>query len=123
MIPASAFFEFVGTKTPKAKVRFTLNKARFMGIAGLWRTGSGNQPDGFTMLTTAPGPDVARFPSRQVVILRPEAWELWLMGTGAEPELLRPLPAGSFKAELALQGKDSVNPALFDQPRSQQPPR
>src|SRR6185437_6245962 len=56
LIPASAFFEFTGTKYPKAKHRFTLSDASFMAIAGLWREGQGNQPDTFTMLTTEPGP-------------------------------------------------------------------
>jgi putative SOS response-associated peptidase YedK len=53
LIPASAFFEFTRTKYPKAKHRFTLDDAPFMGIAGLWREGQGNQPDTFTMLTGA----------------------------------------------------------------------
>ena len=42
LVPASAFFEFTGTKYPKAKHRFTLNDAPFMAIAGLWRDGQGN---------------------------------------------------------------------------------
>ncbi len=58
LIPASAFFEFTGTRYPKAKHRFALNDAPFMAIAGLWRDGEGNQPPSFTMLTTEPGPDV-----------------------------------------------------------------
>lgn len=55
VIPPSAFFEFTGTKYPKTKHRFILNDAPFLGIAGLWRAGNGDQPDSFTMLTTAPG--------------------------------------------------------------------
>ena len=39
LVPASAFFEFTGTRYPKAKHRFTLNGAPFMAIAGLWRRG------------------------------------------------------------------------------------
>ena len=58
LIPASAFFEFTGTKYPKAKHRFVLQDAEFMAIAGLWRDGEGNQPPSFTLLTTEPGPDV-----------------------------------------------------------------
>jgi hypothetical protein len=42
-----------------------------MAIAGIWRTGNGNQPDAFAMLTTAPGAyvddlkagDICYFPS------------------------------------------------------------
>lgn len=34
LVPASAFFEFTGTKYPKAKHRFMLNDARFMALPG-----------------------------------------------------------------------------------------
>lgn len=106
LIPASAFFEFTGTKYPKAKHRFTLNDAPFMAIAGLWRPGQGNQPASFTMLTTAPGPDVAPIHNRQVVVLRPADWGAWLDLTKPEGELLRHLPAGSLRVEMVRAGSD-----------------
>ena len=115
LIPASAFFEFTGTKYPKAKHRFTLTDAPFLCIAGLWRdvgreaAGEGeksNQPPAFTMLTAAPGPDVAPIHDRQVVVLRPEDWRHWLHLTKPEAELLRPLPAGSLHVEEVRSGSD-----------------
>ena len=108
LIPASAFFEFTGTKYPKAKHRFTLKNAPFLCIAGLWReAGEGtNQPPAFTMLTTAPGPDVASIHNRQVVVLRPEDWRHWLHLTRPEADLLRPLPAGSLRVEEVRSGSD-----------------
>jgi len=106
LIPASAFFEFTGTKYPKAKHRFTLNGAPFMAIAGLWREGKGNHPPSFTMLTTEPGPDVAPIHNRQVVVLRPEEWEAWLDLSKPESELLRPLEAGSLRVEQVREGAD-----------------
>ncbi|CCF17849.1 conserved protein of unknown function, probable insertion sequence of unknown affiliation [Pseudorhizobium banfieldiae] len=115
LIPASAFFEFTGTKYPKAKHRFTLKDAPFLCIAGLWRdvgreaAGEGeksNQPPAFTMLTTAPGPDVAPIHDRQVVVLRPEDWRHWLHLTKPEADLLRPLPAGSLAVEEVRSGSD-----------------
>lgn len=106
LIPASAFFEFTGKKYPKAKHRFSLKDAPFMAIAGLWREGSGNQPPSFTMLTTDPGPDVAPFHNRQVVILRPADWSAWITLSKAEKELLRPLPEGSLIAETVRAGSD-----------------
>lgn len=99
LVPASAFFEFTGTKYPKAKHRFTLNGAPFMAIAGLWREGEGNHPPTFTMLTTEPGPDVKPIHDRQVVVLRPEDWTAWLDLSKPEVELLRPLPSDSFAVE------------------------
>jgi putative SOS response-associated peptidase YedK len=99
LIPASAFFEFTGTKYPKAKHRFTLNGAPFLAIAGLWKPGEGNQPDAFTMLTCDPGPDVAPIHNRQMAVLPPEDWRPWLDLSRPEPDLLRPLPAGSLSVE------------------------
>lgn len=99
LIPASAFFEFTGAKYPKAKHRFTLNYAPFLCIAGLWKPGQGNQPDAFTMLTTAPGADVKPIHDRQMAVLRPEDWRAWLELSRPEPDLLKPLPAGSLTVE------------------------
>ncbi|CCV05754.1 conserved hypothetical protein [Mesorhizobium metallidurans STM 2683] len=99
LIPASAFFEFTGTKYPKAKHRFTLNGSPFMAVAGLWREAVGNKPPTFTMLTTDPGPDVVPYHNRQVVVLQPENWAAWINLTKPEAELLRPLPAGSLSVE------------------------
>ncbi|HTK34528.1 MAG TPA: SOS response-associated peptidase family protein [Caulobacteraceae bacterium] len=95
VIPASAFFEFTGERSPKIRHRFTLRGAPFMGIAGLWKPGTGNERARFTMLTTEPGPDIAPYHGRQIAVLRPEDWAAWLWLTRPEGELLRPLPAGS----------------------------
>ena len=104
LVPASAFFEFTGTKYPKAKHRFTLAGSSWMAIAALWREG----PDGpsFAMLTTAPGPDIEPYHDRQVVVLRPPQWAAWLYLTKPENELLKPLPAGSLSAETVRVGSD-----------------
>jgi putative SOS response-associated peptidase YedK len=64
LIPASAFFEFTGKKYPKAKHRFALRGSPITAIAGLWREAQGNHPPSFTMLTTAPGPDIAPYHNR-----------------------------------------------------------
>ncbi|CDM60550.1 MULTISPECIES: SOS response-associated peptidase [Rhizobium] len=106
LIPASAFFEFSGKKYPKAKHRFTLNDAPFMAIAGIWRDGHGNQPPAFTMLTTAPGPDVKPYHDRQIVVLQPQEWLAWLDLAKPEAELLRALPKGSLAAETVRAGSD-----------------
>ena len=106
LIPASAFFEFTGSKYPKTKHRFTLKDAPFLAIAGLWREGAVDQPASFTMLTTEPGDDVAPYHNRQVVILRPEQWSARIDLSRSEAELLRPLPAGSLSVETVRVGKD-----------------
>ena len=112
LIPASAFFEFTGKKYPKAKHRFTLAGAPFMAIAGVWREGQGNQPASFAMLTTEPGPDVAPYHNRQVVVLRPADWAGWLRLTKPENEMLQPLPAGALAVVAVRRGSDSFLPHL-----------
>jgi putative SOS response-associated peptidase YedK len=105
LLPASAFFEFTGSKSPKTKHRFMLRDAPFMAIAGIWREQPGNRPPAFTMLTTAPGPDVAPIHNRQVAVLRPEDWKSWIYLRKPESELLRPLPARSLEVEIVRRGK------------------
>jgi len=98
LIVLSGFFEFTGTKYPKAKHRFTLTGSPLMAIAGLWS----EDKDGalsFTMLTTEPGPDIKPYHDRQVCVLKPADWAHWLFLTKPEAELLRPLPAGSLSVE------------------------
>jgi putative SOS response-associated peptidase YedK len=104
IVPASAFFEFSGKKYPKAKHRFALKGAPITGIAGISRPGQGNQPPSFAMLTTAPGPDVAPYHNRQVVVLRPEDWTAWIHLTKTEAELLRPLPEGTLEVTTVREG-------------------
>jgi len=99
LIILSGFFEFTGTKYPKAKHRVTLKGSPIMAIAGLWSEAEDGALS-FTMLTTEPGPDIAPYHDRQVVVLRPEDWAAWLYLTRPEEELLRPLPAGSLVVEM-----------------------
>ncbi|TMJ79914.1 MAG: SOS response-associated peptidase, partial [Alphaproteobacteria bacterium] len=86
LIPASHFFEFTGTKSPKQKWKFTKAGEDWFCFAGLWRP----MPQGgeaFTLLTTAPGPDVAPIHDRQMVVLERSDWSAWLELTANEAEL------------------------------------
>ena len=105
-IPTSAFFEFTGIKYPKAKHRFALNDEPFLFVAGLWREGSAGEGDSFTMLTTAPGDDIAPYHDRQIVVLKPADLPHWLFLTKPQTELLRPLAAGSLHHEQVRAGSD-----------------
>jgi putative SOS response-associated peptidase YedK len=98
LIPASHFFEFTGTKYPKTKWRFTLRGERWFCFAGLWR--EDEQGEGrFTILTSEPGPDIAPYHDRQVVVLPREDWAAWLDLSRPESELLKPTPAGTLEVE------------------------
>jgi SOS response associated peptidase (SRAP) len=55
--------------------------------------------EAFTLLTTAPGPDVAPIHDRQMVVLNRSEWSAWLELVGNEADLLRPLSAGSLCLE------------------------
>jgi putative SOS response-associated peptidase YedK len=104
LMPASAFFEFTGKKYPKAKHRFALKGSPITAIAGISRESRGNQPPSFAMLTTTPGPDVAPYHNRQVVVLPPEDRSDWIHLTKTEAELLRPLPQGSLDVATVREG-------------------
>ena len=103
LIVCSGFFEFTGTKYPKAKHRFTLKDSPIMGIAGLWSEAEDGSLS-FTMLTTAPGPDIEPYHDRQICVLKPEDWAAWLFLTRPEADLLKPLPAGSLLVETVRPG-------------------
>src|SRR5260221_2227844 len=71
LVPASHFFEFTGTKSPKTKWKFTKAGEDWFCFAGLWRPMPDGSGEAFTILTTEPGPDVASIHNRQVVVLVP----------------------------------------------------
>lgn len=102
LIPADGFYEFTAHSDPKSKRkhkwRFTLVGEPWFCIAGLWRTPP-ETGEAFTMLTTEPGPDIAPYHNRQVVVLRPEHWARWLDPAVPARETLKPLPAGSLDVE------------------------
>ncbi len=99
LVPASHFFEFTGTKSPKSKWKFTKAGEEWFCFAGLWRPMPDGAGEAFTLLTTEPGPDVAPIHDRQMVIFNRQDWSTWLDLTRPEAELLRPLPAGSLAVE------------------------
>ena len=67
-------------------------------IAGIWRQ-TEDVGEAFTMLTMPPGPDIAPYHDRQIVILERDAWTDWLDPTVSAKSLIRPLPAGSLSVE------------------------
>jgi putative SOS response-associated peptidase YedK len=90
LVPAGGFFEFTGAKAPKSKWLFEAAAGGFLAIAGLIRD------DRFTLLTCEPGPDIAPYHDRQIVILPRSDWAAWL-DTSRPAPAFGPLPAGSLK--------------------------
>ena len=103
LVPASHFFEYTGTRSPKTKWRFTMVGQDWFCFAGLWRRAPG--PDGpidhFTLLTCEPGADVKPIHDRQPVVLRPGQWADWLNPRAPSAPLLQPSPAGTLAVEQA----------------------
>ena len=102
LIVADGFYEFTTLADPakkrKDKWLFTKADEDWFCIAGLWR----NDPqvgEAYTMLTTEPGPDVAPYHNRQVVVLGRDTWSRWLDPAVPAADLLKPLPAGGLKVE------------------------
>ena len=97
LVPATHFFEFTGAKYPKTRWRFTMPGEEIFCIAGIYR-GAGDAAR-FTMLTIAPGPDVAPFHDRQIVPLPPAQWRAWLDSRAPSSEGLIAGPAGALAVE------------------------
>jgi hypothetical protein len=97
--PGVALLRVHRQEAPESKWKFTKARDDWFCFAGWWRP----MPDGaggaFAILTTEPESDVAPIHDRQVVVLERADWLPWLDLTKPEPELLRPLPAGSLTVE------------------------
>lgn len=104
LIPADGFYEFTASKNAGARRKdkwlFTSKHSDLFAIAGIWRAKAAEGQDAWTMLTCNPGPDIAPYHDRQVVVLDPARWSAWLEGAN-EPDLLVPSAAGSIAVERA----------------------
>lgn len=102
LIIADGFYEFTNPtekgKKRKDKWLFTKKDEPIFCIAGIWRDTS-DVGEAFTMLTMDPGPDIAPYHDRQIVILERDAWADWLDPAVSAKSLIRPLPAGNLHVE------------------------
>lgn len=104
LIIADGFYEFTDPeqvdgkpkKKRKDKWLFTMRDRKWFCIAGIYR----QHPEigeAFTMLTTEPGPDVAPYHNRQIVVLAPDDWARWLDPRLPADDILRALPADTLQ--------------------------
>ncbi|BCG86568.1 DUF159 family protein [Mesorhizobium sp. 113-3-9] len=102
LILADGFYEFTNPtekgKKRKDKWLFTKRDERIFCIAGIWRETT-DVGEAFTMLTMEPGPDIAPYHDRQIVILERKNWAAWLDPSVSAKSLIRPLPAGTLSVE------------------------
>lgn len=109
VVPVSAFYEFTGARYPKTRWTFRagpgLGEAPFLCLAAIWRPAQDDWPASFSLLTAAPGPDVAPYHDRGVIPVPPEGWAAWLDPQTEAPEaLLTPPPAGTLTVAEAPRG-------------------
>lgn len=101
LIVTDGFYEFTKPADPKKKRKdkwlFTRADEPWFCIAGIVR--QGDVGEAFTMLTTEPGPDIAPYHNRQVVVLDRADWARWLDPAISAKDILKPLPAGSLAVE------------------------
>lgn len=95
VIPADGFYEFTDPVVQKRKTKwlFEMAGSRSFWIAGIIKESA------FAMLTTEPGPDVAPYHDRQIVLLPQGRAMDWLDLSCPEAELFAPLPAGALTVE------------------------
>ena len=102
LIIADGFYEFTTPEDPKKKLKdkwlFTKKDEPWFCIAGIWRSHP-EVGEAFTMLTMDPGPDIAPFHDRQIVILDRAGWADWLDPSVPAKDILKPLPVGSLAVE------------------------
>lgn len=102
LIVADGFYEFTTPEGAKKGARkhkwlFTKVDEPWFCIGGIWR--NSDVGEAFTMLTTEPGPDVAPYHDRQIVVLDRADWTRWLDPAISAKDILRPLRPGTLRVE------------------------
>src|SRR6266403_2618591 len=96
LVPLDSFYEWQKTATGKQPYAIALKDRRPMGVAGLWetwRSPAGERIRSFTIITTTPNELCAELHNRMPVVLKPQAWPLWLGEQPAEMPQLKALLA------------------------------
>lgn len=104
VIVADGFYEFTAPEDSRSRKKdrwlFTWPGYGWFGIAGICRADA-QVGEAFTMLTCPPGPDVAPFHDRQVVLLSPDDCFGWLDPANPADAFVAPLAAGSLAVTAA----------------------
>ena len=102
LVVTDGFYEFTAPADPakkrKDKWLFTLAGADWFCLAGLWRRDA-SVGEAYTLLTLPPGPDVAPYHSRGVVLVPRERWADWLDPQVPSSAVLKPAPVGTYQVE------------------------
>ncbi|WP_164740518.1 SOS response-associated peptidase family protein [Rhizobium chutanense] len=84
---------------------FSLANGDWFYFAGIWRQASEDWPEAYAILTIEANADIAPYHDRQMAVLTRDQRMAWLDGLPAEDEILRPLPAGTFRVKRHAGGR------------------
>jgi len=96
LVPIDNFYEWAKTADGKQPYAIALADRRLMALAGLWetwRSPAGERVRSFTIVTTTPNELCAELHNRMPVVLKPQAWPLWLGEAPADVPQLKALLA------------------------------
>jgi putative SOS response-associated peptidase YedK len=100
LVPVDSFYEWKKTGTGKQPYAIGLADRGLMALAGLWenwRSPAGEWIRSFAIITITPNELCAELHNRMPVVLKPEAWPVWLGEEAADrselKSLLTPFPS------------------------------
>ena len=96
LVPLDSFYEWKKTGTGKQPYAIGLAGGRIMAMAGLWETwvvARRRRIRSCTIVTTTPNELCAQLHNRMPVVLKPDAWPVWLGEEPADPGHLKALLA------------------------------
>ncbi|MEX0331277.1 MAG: SOS response-associated peptidase [Puniceicoccaceae bacterium] len=94
LVPASGFYEWDRTKSPRQPYYFHSRKMDFMAMAGIWEHWlhpCGSEILSVSLITTAANKTVGSIHHRMPVLLEPANWDRWLDTANVNGEGLREL--------------------------------
>jgi putative SOS response-associated peptidase YedK len=117
LVPASHFYEWTKTETPKRPFLFRCAEAPLFLMAGLWETwtdkATGEVVETFTIVTTDANATVRPVHDRMPVILPRASWAAWLEAPAAAAAALLVPYAGRMEAR---EITTSINDARRNEP-------
>ena len=96
LVPVDNYYDWQKTASGKQPYAIALADRGLMALAGLWetwRSPAGERVSSFAIITTTPNELCARLHNRMPVVLKPEAWPVWLGEERADEPQLRALLA------------------------------
>ena len=102
-MPVDDFYEWAKTANGKQPYAIALADRGLMALAGLWenwKSPEGEWMRSFAIITTTPNELCAQLHNRMPVVLKPEAWPVWLGEEAGAPSDLKAVLAPFPSAEM-----------------------